>query len=531
MNKISYPQLVKNIADAYRTVIGSTDPIVIGELTTKVTEAMNSGGSTGESVAYKSITYNEDNTITLIDSDDVEHTMSCVYEEDKITSITYDSKVINLTYDNDTLVSINNTEINLDEAPVADSGSGDSNTELEDALVSRTLTTYSNDRVTEIGEYTFAECFPLNSVDIPNVISIGDYAFMNCDKLTSFTIPDNLGKFRSEIFEGCSKISEYIASDNCVNFSTDNGVLYSKDKTKLVSIPVAYSDNYGKHFITPDYVTTLNRKFLDTGIKYITIPSTVTTINTDAFANADSYLIVFVEKGSTAQSYTYGGNRIYVITSNTDDAKKMSFEYDSGYRYKIVSYSGTTDTTITFPDYVNNLSYYFSIGDYCCDGLTQLTSIVMPNYVHSIGAYAFRNCALTELPSILSNTYFGDYTFYGCAFEVLTLSNNNLYAAAGTFSNCKNLTTVYYGGTNSINSSIFEECENLKHLVLSASSQVTINETALTNTPIANGEGYIYVPSKQLSGYQSTYPDYTFRTVTNYTVDGTTTGLLDESKI
>ena len=76
MSKISYPQLVKNLADAYRTAIGSTEPIVIGELTAKVTEAMNSGGV---SVEYKSITYNEDNTITLIDKDDIVHTMSCIF--------------------------------------------------------------------------------------------------------------------------------------------------------------------------------------------------------------------------------------------------------------------------------------------------------------------------------------------------------------------------------------------------------------------------------------------------------------------
>ena len=115
MSKISYPQLVKNLADAYRTAIGSTDPIAIGELTTKVTEAMNSGGV---SVEYKSITYNEDNTITLIDKDDVVHTMSCTYEDSKLTSITYDNRVINLTYDGDILTSINNKEINLENAPV-----------------------------------------------------------------------------------------------------------------------------------------------------------------------------------------------------------------------------------------------------------------------------------------------------------------------------------------------------------------------------------------------------------------------------
>ena len=42
--KISYPQLVKNIADAFRTATGSTEPIVVGELPNKLTEAITSGG-------------------------------------------------------------------------------------------------------------------------------------------------------------------------------------------------------------------------------------------------------------------------------------------------------------------------------------------------------------------------------------------------------------------------------------------------------------------------------------------------------
>ena len=43
MSKISYPQLVKNIADTFRAVTGTTDPIVIGELTNKISETISSG--------------------------------------------------------------------------------------------------------------------------------------------------------------------------------------------------------------------------------------------------------------------------------------------------------------------------------------------------------------------------------------------------------------------------------------------------------------------------------------------------------
>lgn len=53
MNKISYPQLIKNIADAYRNATGSSEPVVIGELTSKLAEAMNNNNQ--NSIAQKTI--------------------------------------------------------------------------------------------------------------------------------------------------------------------------------------------------------------------------------------------------------------------------------------------------------------------------------------------------------------------------------------------------------------------------------------------------------------------------------------------
>jgi hypothetical protein len=110
MNKISYPQLVKDIADAYRNAIGSTDPITIGELANKVGETI----SRGNSIHYKSITYNKDNTITLIDNNDIEHTISCIYEDEKIVSIVLDSEEIKLSYDGDKLITVEDTVVNFD---------------------------------------------------------------------------------------------------------------------------------------------------------------------------------------------------------------------------------------------------------------------------------------------------------------------------------------------------------------------------------------------------------------------------------
>lgn len=51
MSKISYPQLIKNIANIYRNATGSSEPVAIGELAGKIGEAIRSGSSSGTASA------------------------------------------------------------------------------------------------------------------------------------------------------------------------------------------------------------------------------------------------------------------------------------------------------------------------------------------------------------------------------------------------------------------------------------------------------------------------------------------------
>jgi hypothetical protein len=61
--------------------------------------------------------------------------------------------------------------------------------ESEDAIVTRTLSSYFNNRVTSIGQGAFADAQNLKSVDFPNVKTIGSYAFSGCSSLTTVSFP------------------------------------------------------------------------------------------------------------------------------------------------------------------------------------------------------------------------------------------------------------------------------------------------------------------------------------------------------
>ena len=93
------------------------------------------------------------------------------------------------------------------------SGGGGGGTENEDALVTRTISVYSNDRVSVVGKGAFFYCQSLTSVNLPNCLSLGSNAFAFCEKLTYFSLPlcENIDTYA---FSDCTTLKS-IDLPNC----------------------------------------------------------------------------------------------------------------------------------------------------------------------------------------------------------------------------------------------------------------------------------------------------------------------------
>lgn len=104
------------------------------------------------------------------------------------------------------------------------------------------------------------------------------------------------------------------------------------------------------------------------------------------------------------------------------------------------------------------------------------------------------------------------------------------------FRSCQGIQKVDLTAVQGIGAECFIWAYPLTQLIIrTATVCVLSNNSAFTDTPIASGAGYIYVPSSLIDSYKTatnwtTYASQ-FRSLEDYTVDGTTTGELDESKI
>lgn len=174
------------------------------------------------------------------------------------------------------------------------------------------------------------------------------------------------------------------------------------------------------------------------------------------------------------------------------------------------------------------------VGCYVFYACHSLTVVDVPNATF-IDNYAFGNCSALESFAFTNVQTINNQAFYGCSSlkEICCpLVTNALWY---TFQKCTNLEKADFALVTSLGAEVFVDCL-LTALILRSSTVCTLGNTnAFLRTSIASGTGYIYVPSALVDSYKaatnwSTYADQ-FRALEDYTVDGTTTGELDENKI
>ena len=207
------------------------------------------------------------------------------------------------------------------------------------------------DSVTNIGEYAFQGCSNLTSITIPDsVTNIGQRAFLFCKSLKNITIPESVQDIGEYAFYGCKSLEKINAAAGNENYVSVNGILFSKDKTKIVCYPANKNDT---SYSIPSSVKVVGSgAFRDCShLKSITIPNSVTTMEHHAFSNCTSLTSISIPDG------------IKTIEMGTFDYCKSL-------------------TRVRIPDSVTEIGHS---AFYCCDNLK---SITIPRSVTEILSYA-----------------------------------------------------------------------------------------------------------------------------------------------
>ena len=207
--------------------------------------------------------------------------------------------------------------------------------------------------------------------------------------------------------------------------------------------------------IIPETVTIINaRSFAESGITTISIPNSVAIIGVSAFEGCQSLERIGFSSGlvSIYECAFENCNLSRVDITDIDAWCSIEFGNNPLWYAPHLYLNGEEVTDLVIPNTVTSIGSYSFMG---CSGLTSvtipnsvttigdgafcgcydLTSVDISNSVISIGDYAFSYCyELTSIDIPNSVTHLGDYAFYECEnLENITIGNSVTYIGEDAF--------------------------------------------------------------------------------------------------
>ena len=218
----------------------------------------------------------------------------------------------------------------------------------------------------------------------------------------SLYFPASITEVSAEILNvGRFKGTSFSVSEKSEIFSSAEGILYSKDGTRLVAAPYLIE----REVTVPDGVTTIGpfAFAFSSNLSHINLPETLETIEKGAFR--DAYI-----------------------------------------------------TEVDLPDSLK------TIGDnaFSCYGSSSLKKVTFGNKVGTIGQWGFYRTSIEELELPKSLKSVGREAFAGCHNLTKLTVRGDTELVDGSFDSCSKLTTLILDGNASYSGSFFENCPSLK---------------------------------------------------------------------
>lgn len=245
----------------------------------------------------------------------------------------------------------------------------------------------------------------MGNISIPaSVEIIGDCAFLN---------------FSSESLKNIT-----VANENKY-FSSENGVLFNKNKTELLCYPCGKNETT---YTVPNTVTKLAKvSFSGCKLNKLNLPNNLKYIDESAFTETSLKTL------SIPESVEYIGKYAFDLSGiETIHIPKGITTIEEGTFYRCMQLK-----SVSIDNHIKH------IGDYAFSACYNLSDINISNNVTSIGKGAFQSTIIQkiELPASLESI--GEYAFNNCQnLQEVTIPNKEIKIENRAFYNCPKLNTV-----------------------------------------------------------------------------------------
>ena len=282
--------------------------------------------------------------------------------------------------------------------------------------------------VTRIAGSAFKDCAKLTGVTLhEGITKIENVVFEGCDSLTEVTLPATLTSLGNGAFNNCAGLTSLNVAAENADFSSQDGVLYDKDKTELLLYPMARPDT---DFTIPDSVTRIDSYAFE-GARYLknVTAGNLTSIESSAFTNCESLTSFSAKSLGKVEFQAFYDSPALKTFTLTEAGSLKTIEQDAFTNCSSLTGAPLAGATSIGSGAFQNCTALTSlafcetdevtIGSSAFSGCTGLTELTFPKSVKEIKGAAFYNC--NKVTAVI----FESATPPECGYNIFSIGDPN----------------------------------------------------------------------------------------------------------
>lgn len=317
-----------------------------------------------------------------------------------------------------------------------------------------------------IGGSLFKGCVSLSRIALSDAISdLPEYLFQDCKRLRRLSLPAAAEAVHHSCFHGCEHLSHFKISSKNKWFSTERGVLYDKNKTKIIRYPPAKMGGYS----IPDSVNQIEwGAFKDCRkISRLNLPEKLADLDPSILEDCDSLDEILVSRDNSLLSSMEG----VLLDKHHTTIKRFPPGLSGVYKFP-ESVTHVAASAFRNCQKISELvlsAGMLSIMDGAFAGCRSIEHLAIPEGVQDLWGWTFAGCrGLRSIKLPESLTYIGESCFINCtSLESMVIPSGVVEIGRSAFHGCSTLRElVLHQNVHALGPDCFSGCTKLERIVI-----------------------------------------------------------------